>query len=81
MWNEILCTMKYIRKKCTNTDTVKNIFLYFILRYMTIRKIPKGPVLFEWRREMLIVVNIHIFKNSATLFRIQILVYFFVTIS
>lgn len=73
--------MKYIRKKCKNTDTIKIIFLYFILRYMTICRIPKGPVLFEWRREMIIVVNIHKFKNSATLFCIPILVYFFVTIS
>lgn len=73
--------MKYIRKKCINIDIVKNIFLYFILRYMIIRKIFKGLVLFEWRREMIIVVNIYIFKNSVILFCILILVYFFVIIS
>lgn len=35
---------------------------------MTIFRIPKWPVLFEWRKAMIVVVNIHIFKSSATLF-------------
>lgn len=43
---------------------------YFILwlPYMTISRIPEWPVLFEWRKVMIIVVNVHIFKNSADLF-------------
>lgn len=35
---------------------------------MTISRIPEWPVLFEWRKVMIIVVNVHIFKNSADLF-------------
>lgn len=35
---------------------------------MTISRIPEWPVLFEWRKVMIIVVNVHIFKTSADLF-------------